>query len=204
MATSEARPVGHGGRGRWGGRIEGRVGGEDRGADVEQLGHLVAEDGGAEQAQVVDVAAHGGLAVHDVEDLLDDDGDAAAVVGVDDDLEHLAVGLAVGAQVPVEPDDRQDRAAVLDDLAVADLLDRVGAHLLEAGDRVERDGHPAAAADGGQQHALALGLAGGGGVRRGLCESWRSVVSVRSARRASACTSRMSATVPSPRTVAPE
>ena len=90
------------------------------------------------------------------------------MVGVDDDLEHLAVGLAVGAQVPVEPDDRQDRAAVLDDLAVADLLHRVGAHLLEAGDGVERDGHAPAAADGGQQHALPLGLAGGGGVRRGL------------------------------------
>ena len=146
----------------------------------------------------------GGLAVDDVEDLLDDDRDAAAVVGVDDDLEHLAVGLAVGAQVPVEPDDRQDRAAVLDDLAVADLLDRVGADLLEAGDRVERDGDPPAAADGGQQHPLALGLAAAAALRRGRCESWRSAVSVRSARRASACTSRISATVPSPRTVAPE
>src|SRR3954453_19195749 len=39
-----------GGGGR--GRVEGRVGGEDGGPHVEQLGHLVAEDGGAEQAQV--------------------------------------------------------------------------------------------------------------------------------------------------------
>src|SRR3712207_9484964 len=44
------------------------VGGEDRGAHVEQLGDLVAEDGGAEQAHVVDVAADRGLAVDDVED----------------------------------------------------------------------------------------------------------------------------------------
>src|SRR5215211_5187294 len=93
-------------------RVEGRVGGEDRGADVEQLGHLVAEDGGAEQAEVVDVAADRRLAVDDVEDLLDHDGDAAPVVGVDDHLEDLAVALSVGAEVPVEPDDRQDRAAV--------------------------------------------------------------------------------------------
>src|SRR5690349_18880803 len=93
-----------GGCGRSG--VEGRVCGEDRGPDVEQLGHLVAEDGGAEQAQVVDVAADGRLAVDDVEDLLDDDGHTATVVAVDDDLEHLAVGLAVGAQVPVEPDHR--------------------------------------------------------------------------------------------------
>src|SRR4051795_5005024 len=70
-----------------GGAVEGRVGGEDGGPDVEQLGHLVAEDGGAEQAEVVDVAADGRLTVDDVEDLLDHDGDAAPVVGVDDDLE---------------------------------------------------------------------------------------------------------------------
>src|SRR3712207_7613522 len=63
------------GRGR-GSVVEGRVGGQDRGPDVEQLGHLVAEDGGAQQAEVVDVAAHRGLAVDDVEDLLHDDRDA--------------------------------------------------------------------------------------------------------------------------------
>src|SRR3954470_20345450 len=98
--------------------VERRVGGEDRGPDVQQLGHLVPEDGGAEQAHVVDVAADGGLAVDDVEDLLDHDGHAAAVVGVDDDLEDLALGLTVGTQVPVQPHDGQDRAAVLHDLAV--------------------------------------------------------------------------------------
>src|SRR6476661_7373587 len=134
--TSDLQQVGSGAvqrrRGGGGRGVERRVGGQDRGPDVEQLGHLVAEDGGAQQAQVVDVAADRGLAVDDVEDLLDDDGDAAAVIGVDDHLEHLAVGLAVGAEVPVEPDDRQDRAAVLHDLAVADLLDGVGTHLLEA------------------------------------------------------------------------
>src|SRR5437763_7251943 len=96
--------VGDGGRRRQGlprSGVERRVGGQDGGPDVEQLGHPVPEDGGAEQAQVVDVAAHRGLAVDDVEDLLDDDRHAAAVGGVDDDLEHLAVALAVGAQVPV-------------------------------------------------------------------------------------------------------
>src|SRR5919206_3235047 len=104
---------GRGGVGRRGvgGGVEGRVGGQDRRAHVEQLGHLVAEDGRAQQAHVVDVAADGGLAVDDVEDLLHDDRHAAAVVGVDDDLQHLAVGVAEGPQVPVEPDDRQDRAA---------------------------------------------------------------------------------------------
>src|SRR4051812_173081 len=56
------------------GAVERRVGGQDGRADVEQLGDPVAEDGGAEQAHVVDVAADGGLAVDDVEDLLDDDG----------------------------------------------------------------------------------------------------------------------------------
>src|SRR3954451_23374944 len=111
------------------GRIERRVGGEDRGAHVEQLRHLVAEDGGAEQAHVVDVAADGGLAVDDVEDLLHHDGDTAPVVGVDDHLEHLAVAVAVGAEMPVEPHHRQDRAAVLHDLAVAHALHRLGAHL---------------------------------------------------------------------------
>src|SRR3954447_13619976 len=143
--TSDLQQV-DGGAGRQGrgvrevgvvGRVERRVGGEDRGAHVEQLRHLVAEDGGAEQAHVVDVAADGGLAVHDVEDLLDHDGDAAPVVGVDDDLEHVALAVPVGAQVPVEPHHRQDRAPVLDDLAVAHALHRVGAHLLEAGDGVE-------------------------------------------------------------------
>src|SRR3954449_11692251 len=124
--------------------VEGRVGGQDRGTHVQQLGDLVAEDGGAEQAHVVDVAADGGLAVDDVEDLLDHDGDAAAVVGVDDDLEHLGVCLAVGPQVPVEPDHGQDRAAVLDHLAVAHLLHGLDPHLLQAGDGVERVGHAAA------------------------------------------------------------
>src|SRR5215207_7329683 len=168
--TSDLQRRGGGALRRRGGvaRVESRVGGEDRGTDVEQLGHLVAEDGGAEQAQVVDVAADGGLAVDDVEDLLHDDGDAAAVVAVDDDLEDLAVGLAVGAEVPVEPDHRQDRAAVLHDLPVAHLLHRLGTHLLEAGDRVERDGHAPPAADGRQQHPLPVGLAGRGGVRSGL------------------------------------
>ena len=68
--------------------------------------------------------------------------------------------------MPVEPDDRQDRAAVLDDLAVADLLDRVGAHLLEPGDGVERDRDPPAAADGREQHPLPLGLGDCGGLGR--------------------------------------
>src|SRR3954462_14568689 len=93
-------------------RVERRVRGEDGGPDVEQLGDPVADDRGAEQAQVVDVALHRGLAVDDVEDLRDDDRDAAAVVGVDDDLQDLAVGVAVGTEVPVQPDDRQDLAAV--------------------------------------------------------------------------------------------
>src|SRR3954468_24437063 len=148
-----------------GGGVERRVGGQDRGPDVEQLGDPLADDRGAEQAEVVDVALHRGLAVDDVEDLLHDDGDAAAVVGVDDDLEHLAVGLAVGTQMPVEADDREDRPPVLDDLAVADLLHRFGPHLLEAGDGVQRDGHAPAATDGGQEHPLPLGLAGSSGVR---------------------------------------
>src|SRR3954463_6181970 len=142
--------------------VERRVGGEDGGADVEQLGDPVTDDRGAEQAQVVDVALHRGLAVDDVEDLLDDDRDAAAVVGVDDDLEHLAVGVAEGTQVPVQADDRQDRAAVLHHLAGADPLDGLAAHLLEPGDRVQRDGDPAPAADGGQQHPLTLAGRGGG------------------------------------------
>src|SRR3954464_2097535 len=132
----EAQPSGHAARG---GGVERRVGGEDRGTDVEQLGDPVADDRRAEQAQVVDVAAHRGLAVDDVEDLLDDDRDAAAVVGVDDHLEHLAVGLAEGTQVPVQPDDRQDRAPVLHDLAGADPFHRLAAHLLQPGDRVQRD-----------------------------------------------------------------
>src|SRR5688500_18790576 len=135
--------LGHRGGGSQGGgvgRIEGRVGGQDCGAHVQQFGDPIAEDGGAEQAHVVDVAAHGGLAVDDVQDLLHHDGDAAPVVGVDDHLEDLAFALGVGAEMPVEADDREDRAAVLHDLPVADLLHRVGAHLLEPGDRVERDG----------------------------------------------------------------
>src|SRR3712207_3737039 len=145
------------------GRVERRVGGEDGGTDVEQLGDLVAEDGRAQEAHVVDVAADGRLAVDDVEDLLNHDRHAAAVVAVDDHLQDIAVALAVGAQVPVEPDDRQDRAAVLHDLPVADLLDRLGAHLLEAGGGVQRDGDPAAPADGRPQQPLPLRGAGGGG-----------------------------------------
>src|SRR3954466_10300592 len=199
------------------GGVERGIGGEDGGPDVEQLGHLVPEDGGAQQAQVVDVAADRRLAVDDVEDLLHDDRHAAAVVGVDDDLEHLAVGLAVCAEVPVEPDDRQDRAAVLHDLAVADPLHGLGAHLLEAGDGVQRDGDPPAPAARGPQpppprrpppiaassircRSVSAAAAWAAASR----DSWRSVVSVRSARRASAWTSRMRATAPSPRTVAPE
>src|SRR4028119_2179573 len=77
-----------GGGGGGGDGVERRVGGEDRGADVEQLGHLVAEDGGAEQAHVVDVAADGGAAADAVEGALDDDRHAAAAVAVDDHLEH--------------------------------------------------------------------------------------------------------------------
>ena len=46
-------------------------------ADVEQLDHPVADDRGAEQAVVLDVAAHVDV-VHDVDDLLDHEGDAAA------------------------------------------------------------------------------------------------------------------------------
>src|SRR4051812_20269725 len=134
--------------------VEGGVRGEDGRADVQQLGDPVTDDRRAEEAEVVDVAVHRRLAVDDVEDLLDDDRDAAAAVGVDDDLEDLALGVAVGAQVPVEPDDRQDRAAVLDDLAGADPLDRVAAHLLQAGDGVQRDRDPPAAPDGGEQHPL--------------------------------------------------
>src|SRR5215210_2195259 len=124
--TSDLQQVGgngglcaRGGEGGGGGRVERRVRGEDGGADVQQLGHPVAEDGGAEQSHVVDVAADGRLAVDDVEDLLDHDGDAAAVVGVDDHLEHLALAVAVGTEVPVQAHHRQDRAAVLDDLPVA-------------------------------------------------------------------------------------
>src|SRR3954447_8649100 len=143
-------------------RVERRVGGEDGRADVEQLGAPVADDRGAEQAEVVDVALHRGLAVDDVEDLLDDDRHAAAVVGVDDHLEHLAIGLAEGTQVPVQPDDRQDGAPVLHDLAGADPFHRLAAHLLQPGDGVQRDGDPPAAADGGQQHPLTLAGRGGG------------------------------------------
>src|SRR5215218_6341906 len=103
MSDLQQRGVGADGRREGRGRVERRVRGEDGGPDVEQLGHLVAEDGGAEQTQVVDVAADRCLAVDDVEDLLDDDRDAAPVVGVDDDLEHFAFALSVGAEVPVEP-----------------------------------------------------------------------------------------------------
>src|SRR3954453_8602171 len=133
-----------------GGRVEGRVGGEDRGPHVQQLGDPLADDRGAQQAHVVDVALHRRLAVDDVEDLLHDDRDAAAVVGVDDDLQDLALGVPERAEVPVQPDDRQDRAAVLDDLAGADALDGLAAHLLEAGDGVQGDRHPAPAADRGE------------------------------------------------------
>src|SRR3954451_19501715 len=104
------------------GGVERGIGGEDGGPDVEQLGHLVTEDGGAQQAQVVDVAAHRRLAVDDVEDLLDHDGDAASVFAVNDALKELAVGLTEGTQVAVEPDDRQYRSAVLHDIPVADIL----------------------------------------------------------------------------------
>src|SRR4051812_4778014 len=86
--TSDLQQCGGNALGRRGrgqrGAVERRVGGQDRREHVEQLGHLVAEDGGAEQPQVVDVAADGGLAVDDVEDLLHHDRDAAPVVGVDD------------------------------------------------------------------------------------------------------------------------
>src|SRR3954453_6199751 len=135
----EAQPSGHAARG---GGVERRVGSEDRGTDVEPLGDPGADDRRAEQAQVVDVAAHRGLAVDDVEDLLDDDRDAAALVGVDDDLQDLALGVAEGPQVPVEPDDRQDRAAVLHDLPGSDPLDGLPADLLKAGDGVQGDRHP--------------------------------------------------------------
>src|SRR3954471_11533648 len=162
-AAVEAQPGGDAARG---GGVERRVGGEDRGSDVQQLGDPVADDRGAQQAEVVDVAVHRGLAVDDVEDLLDDDRDAAAVVGVDDDLEHLAVGVAEGTQVPVQADDRQDRAAVLHHLARADPLHGLAAHLLEPGDRVQRDRDPTPATDRRQQHALTVG-GGGGGRRRG-------------------------------------
>ena len=107
--------------------------------------------------------------------------------------------------MPVQPDQRQDRAAVLDDLAAADLLDGVGADLLQPGDRVQRDGHPAPAADARRRSSAAGSVLGGRGGCGGVARaSWpRSAVSVRSARRARACTSRISATVPSPRMVAP-
>src|SRR4051794_21346936 len=134
------------------GGVEGRVGSEDGGPDVEQLGDPVADDRGAQQAHVVDVALHRRLAVDDVEDLVHDDRDAAAVVGVDDDLQDLALGVPERAEVPVQPDDRQDRAAVLDDLAGADALDGLAAHLLEAGGGGQGGCPPAPpAAPGGAQ-----------------------------------------------------
>ena len=71
----------------------------------------------------------------DVEDLLDHEADAAAVLGVDDDLQRLVELAACGTagQHDAEPGDRQDAAAVLQRLAVPDLLELDQRDLLEPG-----------------------------------------------------------------------
>src|SRR5919112_4186966 len=81
------------GRGR---QVEVGVRGEDRLADVEQLGDVLLHDGGADQAVLLEVAACRELLLGDVEDLLDDQADAAVVLAVDDDL-HGVGGLAPAA-----------------------------------------------------------------------------------------------------------
>ena len=132
---------------------------------------------------------------------VDDDGDRAALLGVHDDRMRVALQLAVAAEHRGQPQHGHDLSAVLHDLARPGPLDLLRRELLEAGDHVQRHRDPVAA---GADDEQPLGLAarrglparfGGGAVRtasRLTCE-----------RRATAWTSRMSATRPSPRIVAP-
>ncbi len=144
----------------------------------------------------------GAGALDDVDDLVDHDGDAALAGGVDDDHQVLVLALGDRAEVPVEAQQRQDRAAVLHDLAVADVLDappRAGA----------RAGSPTTAGSPpGVRRPHRRPARGPRRYRSRRSSSPRRpagrATSAVSARRASACTSRISATRPSPRIVAPE
>src|SRR5918997_323997 len=83
VETPDMSDLREAGRGR---QVEVGVRGEDRLADVEQLGDVLLHDGRPDQAVLLEVAAGRELLLGDVEDLLDHQADAAAVLAVDDDL----------------------------------------------------------------------------------------------------------------------
>src|SRR5687768_1650307 len=102
-AMSDLREVG---RGR---QVEVGVRREDRLADVEQLGDVLLDDGRPDQAVLLEVAAGRELLLGDVEDLLDDEADAAVVLAVDDDLHRVGrLAVAPRAEEGGQPDQRQD------------------------------------------------------------------------------------------------
>jgi hypothetical protein len=84
--------------------VEGRVGGEHRGLDVQQLDDAVAHDDAADERVVVDVAAGAGALGRDVEDPVDDEPDAALTAGVDDELDARAASSS--PYEPSRPDSR--------------------------------------------------------------------------------------------------
>jgi hypothetical protein len=92
----------------------------------------------------------------DVEDLLDDQADAAGVLAVDDDLHRVGRLAGRGAQQGGQPHQRQDLAAVLHDLVVTDALERGHRELLEAGDHLERDAHATVLAQADDEQGLDL------------------------------------------------
>jgi hypothetical protein len=216
VATSDAEQVGVHGEGGEGGHVRSPVvassgwfaavkkrgvGGEDGGAHVEQLGDLVLDDRGAEHSVAVQVAAGLAGVLGDVEDLVDDQPDAAAGFGVDHDLQGLGRAGAVGAEVFGQAQQRQDLAAVLHYLAPADVLNGGDRELFEAGDRGQRYGDAAALAQSEDQLGLTCWVLVGD--QRGSSSAVSVLVLSTLELRASDMISRIRATRPSPRMVAP-
>ena len=111
----------------------------------------------------------------DVEDAADDQPDAPALAGVDDDLDRLVVAGLPGRaracrdasrpfrsecapppQRPRHVDQRQDLVAVLNHVLRADPFQGRAREFLQPGHQRQRDGHAAAVVRGEQEHGLAV------------------------------------------------
>src|SRR5688500_3234960 len=73
--------------------VEVGVGCEDRPAHVQQLGHPLLDDRGADQTVLLGVPAGGRRVLGDVHDPVDDQGHAAGALAVDDHRHGVALGL---------------------------------------------------------------------------------------------------------------
>src|SRR4051812_560876 len=138
--------------------VEVRVGGEDGPAHVQQLGHPLLDDRGADQAVLLGVPAGRGRVLGDVHDPVHHQRHAPPALAVDDHRHGVALRLlAVRPEQVRQPYQRKDLAAVLDHLAGAGVLDPGPRKLLEPGDRVQRDRHPPLAHRGDQQPLAGAG-----------------------------------------------